>query len=104
MVQKQSDTKDRYMTFSNIDCYENAALVLDAMEELFRITPEAKSDLWLKFMEKIPENYREVFAKGENKDTLYLVCANVFYISDLFEEYEYQKGLEVLDQVELECC
>lgn len=97
-------TKDRYITFQNIDCYENAALVLDAMIALFEEKPEAKNNLWLNFMEKIPENYREVWSKGEEKDTLYLVCANVFYISDLFEEYDFLQGIEVLDQVELECC
>ncbi len=97
-------TKDRYITFQNIDCYENAALVLDAMIALFEEKPEAKNSLWLNFMEKIPENYREVWSKGEEKDTLYLVCANVFYISDLFEEYDFLQGIEVLDQVELECC
>ncbi|MCV6607187.1 MAG: N(2)-fixation sustaining protein CowN [Campylobacterales bacterium] len=98
------EVKDRYITFNNIDCYENAALVLDSMIELFEKQPESKNQLWQKFMEKIPENYREEFAKGEEKDTLYLVCANVFYISDLFEEYDFDKGIEVLDQVELECC
>ena len=97
-------TKDRYITFQNIDCYENAALVLDAMIALFEEKPEAKNSLWLNFMDKIPENYREVWSKGEEKDTLYLVCANVFYISDLFEEYDFEQGIEVLDQVELECC
>jgi hypothetical protein len=97
-------TKDRYITFQNIDCYENAALVLDAMIALFTQKPEAKNNLWLNFMEKIPQNYREVWSKGEEKDTLYLVCANVFYISDLFEEYDFLQGIEVLDQVELECC
>lgn len=96
--------KDRYVTFNNIDCYENAALVLDAMNELFALKPESKNDLWIKFMDKIPENYRETWAKGEEKDTLYLVCANVFYIHDLFEEFDFEKGTEVLDQVELECC
>jgi len=96
--------KDRYITFQNIDCYENAALVLDAMIALFIQKPEAKNNLWLNFMEKIPQNYREVWSKGEEKDTLYLVCANVFYISDLFEEYDFLQGIEVLDQVELECC
>jgi len=97
-------TKDRYITFQNIDCYENAALVLDSMIALFTQKPESKNNLWLNFMEKIPENYREVWSKGEEKDTLYLVCANVFYISDLFEEYDFLQGIEVLDQVELECC
>lgn len=100
----QEQEKDRYITFNNIDCYENAALVLDAMNELFELEPESKNGLWVKFMEQIPENYREEFAKKDCKDTLYLVCANVFYISDLFEEYDFDKGIEVLDQVELECC
>jgi len=96
--------KDRYVTFNNIDCYENTALVLDAMNELFTTTPQSKNDLWVQFMEKIPDNYRKVFKKNNSHDTLYLVCANVFYISDLFDEFEFEKGIEVLDQVELECC
>lgn len=97
-------TRDRYITFENIDCYEDAVLVLDAMIELFTKEPTSKNELWVKFMNKIPHNYREVWSKGEEKDTLYLVCANVFYIHDLFDEYEFEKGTEVLDQVELECC
>lgn len=99
-----SESKDRYITFSNIDCYENAALVLDAMNELFELKPESKNELWVNFMQKIPKNYREVFKENNDHDTLYLVCANVFYISDLFEENDFDKGMEVLDQVELECC
>ena len=98
------EQKDRYVTFKNIDCYENAALVLDAMNNLFIEIPESKNVLWKNFMKKIPENYREIFAKGEEKDTLYLVCANVFYISDLFDEYDFTEGIDVLDQAELECC
>ena len=99
-----SEVKDRYITFGNIDCYENAALVLDAMNELFTLKPESKNKLWIKFMEAIPPNYREVFAIGDSLDTLYLVCSHVFYISDLFDDYEFEQGIEVLDQVELECC
>jgi len=74
------------------------------MIALFTQKPESKNNLWVNFMDKIPDNYREVWSKGEEKDTLYLVCANVFYISDLFEEYDFVQGIEVLDQVELECC
>jgi hypothetical protein len=98
------ETKDRYVTFNNIDCYENAALVLDAMNKLFELKPESKNELWVKFMDKIPTNYREVFQKEQGKDTLYLVCSNVFYISDLFDDWDFEEGIEVLDQVEMECC
>jgi hypothetical protein len=100
----QAQERDRYITFSNIDCYENAALVLDAMNDLFQKEPDSKNELWVKFMEKIPEDYRKEFKKKDDFDTLYLICANVFYIYDLFEDFDFDPGLEVLEQVELECC
>lgn len=97
--------KDRYITFENIDCYKNAIDVLDAMKELFETIPESKNDFWKRFMQFIPDNYQEVFSKdGDNKDILYHVCGNVFYISDLFDEYDFTKGLDVLQRAELECC
>jgi len=98
------EVKDRYISFKNIDCYGNATLVLDAMNELFQLKKESKDQFWQQFMDKIPENYAEVFSKGKEKDTLYLICANVFYIGDLFDEYEFEKGIQLLDQIELECC
>lgn len=96
--------KDRYVTFENIDCYHNAVAVLDAMCELFKEHPKAKNALWEKFFEQIDENYKEVYEKEGCKDILYQVCSNVFYISDLFEEYDYEKGMQLLDVAELECC
>jgi hypothetical protein len=100
----QEAVKDRYVTFENIDCYQNARDVLDAMKELFVLYPQAKNNLWIKFFEQIPENYQEELAKMDCKDILYQVCSNVFYISDLFEEYDFEKGIKLLDQAELECC
>lgn len=99
-----SEPKDRYVTFENIDCYKEAANVLDAMNELFALHPKAKNDFWVRFESFIPKNYREVFAKGNEKDTLYHICSNVFYISDLFDEYDFEKGIKVLDEIELDCC
>ena len=96
--------RDRYVTFENIDCYENAVFVLDVMNELFKEVPEAKNELWERFMSQIPENYKEVYVKEGCKDILYQVCSNVFYISDLFEEHDFEKGMEFLDRAELECC
>jgi hypothetical protein len=98
------EVRDRYVTFMNIDCYENSVLVIDAMNELFKKIPESKNDFWQTFMAKIPEDYGQNFCKEGEKDILYLICANVFYISDLFEEYDFEKGEELLDRCELECC
>jgi len=96
--------RDRYVTFENIDCYKNAVEVLDAMHELFTQIPEAKNELWERFLENIAPNYYEVHEKEGCKDILYQVCSNVFYISDLFEEYEFEKGIELLERAEMECC
>ncbi|NWF65946.1 MAG: N(2)-fixation sustaining protein CowN [Campylobacterales bacterium] len=96
--------KDRYITFQNIDCYQNAVDVLDCMYELFKLKPNLKNGFWIKFCEQLPINYKEEFSKDGNRDILYLVCSNVFYLSDLFEENEFQKGIDVLKNAELECC
>ena len=82
--------KDRYVTFSNIDCYLNSILVLDAF--------------WERFMEQIPLDYQTNYCKDGCKDILYQVCSNVFYIFELFDHYEFQKGYDLLEDCELECC
>jgi hypothetical protein len=98
------ETRDRYVTFANIDCYKNAVDALDAMKALFEEYPQAYNSFWERFYEHIPENYADCYEKEGYKDILYYVCSNVFYISDLFEEYDFEQGIEVLDRAELECC
>lgn len=100
----KEEIRDRYVTFANIDCYENAIFVLDAMYELFEKHPEAKNELWLRFETLIPKNYKEVFAKKDSKDILYHICSHVFYLSALFEEYDFEKGIAFMEQTEMECC
>ncbi|MBN2767758.1 MAG: N(2)-fixation sustaining protein CowN [Campylobacterales bacterium] len=96
--------RDRYVSFKNIDCYENASVVLDAMCELFESEPKSKNAFWIRFMEMIPQDYKEVFSAKEHKDTLYQVCSNLFYIYDLFEEYDFESGIIAMELCELECC
>ncbi|QOG11691.1 N(2)-fixation sustaining protein CowN [Arcobacter sp. FWKO B] len=96
--------RDRYITFSNIDCYQNAIEVLDCMFELFNLYPEAKNDFWIRFENQLPNNYKSNYCKEGCLDILYLVCSNVFYISDLFDEYDFEKGIDILQKAELECC
>ncbi|MFV0482405.1 MAG: N(2)-fixation sustaining protein CowN [Campylobacteraceae bacterium] len=98
------EIRDRYVSFANIDCYENAILVLDAMYELFEIYPEAKNELWVRFETFIPKDYKAVFTKKNSKDILYHICSHVFYLSALFETYDFEKGIALMEQAELECC
>ncbi len=97
-------TKDRYVSFENIDCYNNAQAVLDAMEELFVLHREAKNEFWERFLTKLPENYKCNPIDEGGRDTLYQVCSNVFYFEELFEKYAFQKGLDALDITEFDCC
>ncbi|MDD5359245.1 MAG: N(2)-fixation sustaining protein CowN [Sulfurovaceae bacterium] len=97
-------SRDRYVTFENIDCYHNAVEVLDAMHELFTKNTKAKNEFWEIFLDNIDPDYHEVYAKNGRKDILYHVCSNVFYISDLFEEYNFEKGIKLLEIAEMECC
>lgn len=96
--------KDRYVTFDNIDCYNDAKFVLDAMYELFSLKPEAKNEFWERFETKLPDDYATFPVDKLGRDTLYQVCSNVFYIEDLFEKYEFEKGLDFLKTTEFDCC
>lgn len=98
------EIRDRYVSFENIDCYENATDVLDALYELFAMYPEAKNELWLRFETLIPKDYKAVFANKDSKDILYHICSHVFYLSALFEEYDFERGIKVMEKAELECC
>lgn len=95
---------DRYVTFENIDCYHNAKLVLDAMYELFELESEAKNEFWQRFETKLPQDYTTTPVDTLGRDTLYVVCSNVFYIEELFEKYEFEKGINLLYTTEFDCC
>ena len=97
-------TKDRYVTFDNIDCYNDAKKVLDSMYELFTEIPESKNAFWERFETKLPEDYKNNPVDDLGRDTLYQVCSNVFYIEELFDTYDFEKGLDCLRTTEFDCC
>ena len=53
---------------------------------------------------KVYSNYKDVFATHDSKDILYHICSHVFYLSALFEEYDFDKGVELMEKAEMECC
>jgi hypothetical protein len=92
---------ERYVSFENIDCFENACKVLDAFFALLKEKPEANNEFWKKFIPKVPANY---YSRTPDEDVLYLVCSNVFYLEELFEEFDFKMGLDALQKAEFECC
>ncbi len=95
---------ERYISFKNIDCFNNALEVLDLMVET---TKEPKNDnpYWQKIRSSLPEGYTKRDPEFDKKEELlYIVCSNVFYLEELFEDAGCEEGLEALNRCELECC
>lgn len=101
---KEIRVDESYISFKDIDCFENACSVID---NLIRICENSKfkNAYWEKFIDKIPEAY---YARDPKKDSsealLYLVCSNSFYIIELFEEANDEEAILSLDKCEQECC
>ncbi|MBN2965444.1 N(2)-fixation sustaining protein CowN [Sulfurospirillum sp. T05] len=92
---------ERYVSFENIDCFENACCVVDEVLFLLKEKPEATNPFWEKFVKKIPPAY---YTRTPDEDVLYLVCANVFYLEELFENHDHEEGLLAMEKAEIECC
>ncbi len=95
---------ERYVTFENIDCFENACCVLD---HLLRIVDASEhvNLYWKKIIPTIPQAYYDRDKKADEKEeVLYLVCSNVFYLEELFEDADDEAAQEALRRCELECC
>lgn len=96
----KAEIVDRYVSFMNIDCYQHASDVIDAIIE---VTEDEKysNRFWEVFKEKIPQSY---YAKCSDEKVLYHVCSSVFYIEELFEESNHTVGLELMKNCEYQCC
>ncbi len=95
---------ERYVSFENIDCFENACLAIDRLLAVLE-DAEHVNLYWKKIVPTIPQAYYDRNAKADEKEALlYLVCSNVFYLEELFENAEDEAGLNALRRCELECC
>lgn len=96
----QSEKVDRYVTFQNINCFERAQRVMAAAVRVLS-DPAHHNPFWQQFLDKTPPS----FASGEeDEDLLYHICANLFYLEELFEAAADEEGLALLDTAEYDCC
>lgn len=95
---------ESYISFKDIDCFENACSVIDNLLRLCK-NPQLNNAYWEKFITKIPEAY---YSRDPKKDStealLYLVCSNAFYIIELFELADDDEAIHALEKCEQECC
>jgi N(2)-fixation sustaining protein CowN len=89
---------DRYISFEGIECDEQARRVLDCIRDCIK-APGWSAFAWSAYFER---KLVEIARMGQ--DELFFVGSQVNYIRALFEHHEHRAGLDLLDQIEDECC
>lgn len=92
-----STPSDRYISFDNIDCAGNARRL---MVMIYRHIdqPARNNAFWDYFRQKAAGG------SGPAPDDLFLIHCHLNQIRELFEAWDDQEALRLLDQIELECC
>ncbi len=94
---KSTSTTDRYISFDGIDCDGNARILMSYIRRHID-TPEKTNKFWEYFKQKAEGG------SGPKPDDLFLIHSNLNQIRELFELYEDEESLALLDLVEIECC
>lgn len=88
---------DRYISFDGIECDGIARRILSLIRDCLGESERASD--WSSYFERtVAENARI------GQDELFLVGSQVNYIRELFEHHGQREGLDLLDQIEDECC
>jgi len=88
---------DRYVSFAGIDCMGQASRVMECIERHHAI-PSHNNAFWDYFFRK------RTGEGGPKHDDLLLVHSHLNQIRELFEEWDDQEALKLLDRIEDECC
>lgn len=94
---------DRYVSFVGIDGDSNARKLVELL--CHHIDDPAKTNrLWELFKGKLAKIKQPDATSGFSQDELYLIHAYINNIRELFELYDDQAALALLDQIEAESC
>lgn len=100
---RQGGTPDRYVSFVGIESDKNSRELMVLLRR--HIDDPAKSNrYWELFKEKLDRVGKPVEQGGRCMDELYLIHAYINNIRELFEVYDDQPALALLDRIEAESC
>ena len=88
---------DRYISFQGIDCAGNARRIMAGIDRHLAI-PGRSNAFWDYFMKK------RAGGAGPAPDDLFLLHSNINQVRELFETWDDQQSLQLLVQLEEECC
>ena len=92
-----AETRDRYVTFNGLDCDANADRVMAFVNE--QLAQLEKDDRWIGYFDgKFAEQQRM------GVDNLFFVGSQMNVLRAFFEEQDNEAAIELLYQVEQECC
>ncbi len=94
---------DRYVTYRNIDCEGNAKKLMTMLRK--HIDDEEKTNaFWEKFKGLLDQIGKPVENNGRQIDEIFLIHTYINNLYEIFEEYQDETALTLLDQIERECC
>ncbi|MGE0919942.1 N(2)-fixation sustaining protein CowN [Trichlorobacter lovleyi] len=94
---------DRYVSFVGIDGDSNARKLVALLRRHID-DPARTNRFWELFKDKLEKINKPDETSGFNQDELYLVHAYINNIRELFETYDDQPALALLDRIEAESC
>jgi hypothetical protein len=99
----QGHKPDRYVSFVGIEGDKNSRELIGMLR--VHIDDLQKTNrFWELFKDKLARCGQPEQNKGHCVDELYLIHAYINNIRELFEEYDDQPALTLLDQIETESC
>jgi len=93
----QATARDRYITFAGLDCDQNAEAIVALVRE--HIADPAKAGRWADYFNRKFEEQKRM-----GTDDLFLVGSQINALYALFEACDDQDAIELVYQVEQECC
>lgn len=92
-----SNQIDRYVSFKNINCDGTARHLVERIQ--YYLDHSSQPNLWLDYFKK-----KLVERQTMGQDELFFVGSQVNNIRAFFEQFEDVEALNLLDQVEENCC
>jgi predicted SAM-dependent methyltransferase len=98
MPQTSANKKtDRYVSFQGIDCVGNARRIMEFIDRNLAV-PGRSNAFWEYFAKK------RFGGSGPQPDNLLLIHSNINQVRELFETWNDEEALALLEQLEEECC
>ena len=88
---------DRYVSFVGIDCEGMARQVMACIDRHLA-QPERNNVFWEYF------NKKRAGESGPKNDDLFLLHCNINQVRELFESWQDEEALRLLEQLEETCC